>query len=70
MQRVVESVTRTLIHEGDMVELDPSDNCAVGRVRGFLLNDSFMIASWLPNKYILIAVLCFIHILKLNYSYV
>nr|SVE76248.1 EOG090X021B [Daphnia longispina] len=47
---VVESLTRTLIHEGDMVELDPSDNCAVGRVRGFLLNDSFMIASWLPNK--------------------
>nr|CAG4636815.1 EOG090X021B [Ceriodaphnia reticulata]SVE72797.1 EOG090X021B [Ceriodaphnia reticulata] len=47
---VVESLTRTLIHEGDMVELDPSDNCAIGRVRGFLLNDSFMIASWLPNK--------------------
>lgn len=46
----MESLTRTLIHEGDMVELDPSDNCAVGRVRGFLLNDSFMIASWLPNK--------------------
>ncbi len=33
------------------MELDPSDNCAIGRVRGFLLNDSFMIASWLPNKY-------------------
>nr|SVE79979.1 EOG090X021B [Daphnia magna] len=47
---VVESLTRILIHEGDMVELDPSDNCAIGRVRGFLLNDSFMIASWLPNK--------------------
>nr|SVE74045.1 EOG090X021B [Daphnia barbata] len=47
---VVESLTRTLIHEGDMVELDPSDNCAIGRVRGFLLSDSFMIASWLPNK--------------------
>nr|CAG4641498.1 EOG090X021B [Eurycercus lamellatus] len=47
---VVESISRTLIHEGDMVELDSSDNCAMGRVRGFLLNDSFMIASWLPNK--------------------
>lgn len=51
LQNVVESATRTLIHEGDMVELDPADNCAIGRVRGFLLNDSFMIASWLPNKY-------------------
>lgn len=50
LQSVVESATRTLIHEGDMVELDPADNCAIGRVRGFLLNDSFMIASWLPNK--------------------
>jgi len=47
---VVESVTRTLIHEGDMVELDPADNCAICRVRGFLLNDSFMIATWLPNR--------------------
>ena len=43
-----------MIHEGDMVELDPSasDTCAIGRVRGFLLNDSFMIATWLPNKYL------------------
>nr|CAG4646074.1 EOG090X021B [Macrothrix elegans] len=47
---VVELPSRTLLHEGDMVELDPSDNCAIGRVRGFLLNDSFMIATWLPNK--------------------
>ena len=49
-QSIVEVHTRTLIHEGDMVELDPADNCAICRVRGFLLNDGFMIASWLPNR--------------------
>nr|CAG4640667.1 EOG090X021B [Eulimnadia texana] len=47
---IVEVPTRLLIHEGDMVELDPSDNSAIQRVRGYLLNDSLMIATWLRNR--------------------
>lgn len=47
---VVENVNRVLIYEGEMVELDPSDNSAIGRIRGFLLNDAFMTATWLPNR--------------------
>nr|CAG4638285.1 EOG090X021B [Cyclestheria hislopi] len=47
---VVEVSSRTLLHEGDMVELDLSDNMAIQRIRGYLLNDSFMIATWLPNR--------------------
>lgn len=47
----MEPVGRTLIHEGNMVELDIADNGAIGRVGGFLLNDSFMIATWLNDKY-------------------
>nr|CAG4651628.1 EOG090X021B [Triops cancriformis] len=47
---VVENPMRTLLHDGDMVELDPTENTAIQRVRGYLLNDSFMLATWIPNR--------------------
>nr|CAG4643760.1 EOG090X021B [Lepidurus arcticus] len=47
---VVENPFRTLLHEGDMVELDPTENTAIQRVKGYLLNDSFMLATWIPNR--------------------
>ncbi|XP_062614087.1 exocyst complex component 8-like [Saccostrea cucullata] len=47
---VTEVPGRQLIHNGDLVELDPESLTAVQKVHCFLLNDSLMIASWLPNR--------------------
>lgn len=47
---VTEVPGRQLIHNGDLVELDPESLSAVQKVHCFLLNDSLMIASWLPNR--------------------
>jgi hypothetical protein len=32
------------------VELDVTENTALHRVHGYLLNDGFMVAKWLPNR--------------------
>nr|XP_022342555.1 exocyst complex component 8-like isoform X2 [Crassostrea virginica] len=47
---VTEVPGRQLIHNGDLVELDPESLSPVQKVHCFLLNDSLMIASWLPNR--------------------
>ena len=41
---------RQLIHNGDLIELDIETFAQTQRVHMFLLNDSLMIASWLPNR--------------------
>ncbi|XP_041378442.1 exocyst complex component 8-like [Gigantopelta aegis] len=41
---------RQLIHDGDLVELDGTTFTAIQRVHAFLLNDSLMIATWIPNR--------------------
>eukprot|EP00096_Caligus_rogercresseyi_P015340 TRINITY_DN7788_c0_g1_i1.p1 TRINITY_DN7788_c0_g1~~TRINITY_DN7788_c0_g1_i1.p1 ORF type:complete len:751 (-),score=187.76 TRINITY_DN7788_c0_g1_i1:627-2591(-) len=41
--------TRYLIYDGDLVEMEPIDNTALHRVHGYLMNDGFMVATWLAN---------------------
>ncbi|XP_059093169.1 exocyst complex component 8-like [Tigriopus californicus] len=47
---VTDVPNRFLLHEGDLVEMDLNENTALHRVHGYLLNDGFMIATWLPNR--------------------
>lgn len=42
--------TRYLMHDGDLVEMDIAENTALHRVHGYLTNDGFMVATWLPNR--------------------
>lgn len=44
---------RTLLHEGDLLELDPVENTVLKTVRGYLFSDGVMIASRNSNKYLL-----------------
>ncbi|KAK3105314.1 hypothetical protein FSP39_022322 [Pinctada imbricata] len=47
---VTEVPGRQLVHNGDLVELDSETFNQIQRVHCFLLNDSLMLASWLPNR--------------------
>ncbi|XP_064642359.1 exocyst complex component 8-like isoform X2 [Lineus longissimus] len=48
--RVTEVPGRYLIHASDLTELDSETFSTIQRVHAFLLNDSIMIASWLPQR--------------------
>ena len=41
---------RYLLHNDNLVEMDPLENSALHRVHGYLMNDGFMVATWLPNR--------------------
>ena len=41
---------RQLVYDGDLVELDAETHNQLQRVHAFLLNDSLMIATWIPNR--------------------
>ncbi len=47
---VTDVPTRYLLHDGDLVEMDIAENSALHRVHGYLMNDGFMVATWLPNR--------------------
>jgi len=47
---VLDVPTRFLLHNGDLVEMDITENTALHRVHGYLTNDGFMVATWLPNR--------------------
>ena len=47
---VTDVPTRYVLHDGDLVEMDISENTALHRVHGYLMNDGFMVATWLPNR--------------------
>ncbi|KAL3861830.1 hypothetical protein ACJMK2_007844 [Sinanodonta woodiana] len=47
---VTEVPGRQLIHNGDLTELDIESLTPTQKVHAFLLTDSLMIASWLPNR--------------------
>ncbi|VDI63144.1 exocyst complex component 8, partial [Mytilus galloprovincialis] len=47
---VTEVPGRHLIHNGDLAELDAESFTQIQKVHAFLLNDSLMIATWLPNS--------------------
>ncbi|XP_077289113.1 exocyst complex component Exo84 [Arctopsyche grandis] len=41
---------RTLIHEGDVHELDPVENTPLQRMHAYLFSDCLMLTSWIPNR--------------------
>lgn len=41
---------RVLIHEGDLLELDPLENTPIHRVHAYLLTDILLIATWISNR--------------------
>ena len=47
---VTDVPTRYVLYDGDLVEMDISENTALHRVHGYLMNDGFMVATWLPNR--------------------
>nr|CAD7587786.1 unnamed protein product [Timema genevievae] len=47
---LLDAPSRTLLHEGDLLELDAVENTALHRVHGYLFSDGFMITSWIPNR--------------------
>jgi exocyst complex component 8 len=49
-QSLLEVPGRVLLHDSDLIELDINDNSAIQRYHGYLLNDSVVLASWIPNK--------------------
>ena len=50
-QSVADVPGRQLVHDGDLVELDAESHAQLQRVHAFLLNDSLMIATWIPNRW-------------------
>lgn len=50
LQSVADVPGRQLVHDGDLVELDTETHSQIQRVHAFLLNDSLMIATWIPNR--------------------
>jgi len=51
MQQIIEDERRTLLFEGDLLEIDPDNYSAVQRKRGYLFNDGIMLAVWVTNRY-------------------
>ena len=47
---VTDVPSRFLLHDADLVEMDVAENAALHRVHGYLMNDGFMVATWLPNR--------------------
>nr|CAD7398301.1 unnamed protein product [Timema cristinae] len=47
---LLDAPSRTLLHEGDLLELDAVENTALHRVHGYLFSDGFMITCWIPNR--------------------
>lgn len=42
---------RVLIHEGDLLELEPLNHGPLRRVHLFLFNDLLLVATWMPSRY-------------------
>lgn len=47
---LLETPGRAILHEGDVLELDPVENTALQRVHAYLLSDGLMLATWIPNR--------------------
>ncbi|KAI5642547.1 vps51/Vps67 domain-containing protein [Phthorimaea operculella] len=41
---------RTLLHEGDLLEIDAEENTALQRMHVYLFNDCLMLTSWIANR--------------------
>lgn len=49
-QNVLDVPGRSVLHEGDLLELDPTESNALKRVHGYLFTDGLMLAEWNPNR--------------------
>ncbi|KAJ1524811.1 hypothetical protein ONE63_009682 [Megalurothrips usitatus] len=47
---LIESPARSLVHEGDLLELEPTEGTAMQRMHAFLFNDGLLLAPWIPNR--------------------
>lgn len=47
---LIESPARCVLHEGDLLELDPTEGTAMQRMHAFLFNDGLLLAPWIPNR--------------------
>ena len=50
VQSVTEVPGRHLVHDTDLVELDPENFVQIQRTHAFLLSDSLMMATWVPAR--------------------
>ncbi|XP_028157671.1 exocyst complex component 8 [Ostrinia furnacalis] len=41
---------RTLLHDGDLLEIDAEENTALQRMHVYLFNDCLMLTSWISNR--------------------
>ena len=48
--QIIEDPERCLVHDGDLVEIDITENTAIHRVHGYLTNDGFMVSIWKFKK--------------------
>lgn len=51
IQELLEQSERTLLYEGDLLEIDPTENTALKTVHVYLFTDGFMIANRNSNRY-------------------
>jgi len=47
---LLESKTRTLLHEGDLIECDPVENTPLHKVHAYLFNDTLLLAPWIKDR--------------------
>ncbi|KAL0277788.1 UNVERIFIED_CONTAM: hypothetical protein PYX00_004953 [Menopon gallinae] len=47
---LLEVKERTLLHEGDILELDPVENTPLQRTHAYLFSDALMLTSWITNR--------------------
>lgn len=47
---LLDAPDRTLLHEGDLLEIDAEENTALQRMHVYLFNDCLMLTSWISNR--------------------
>lgn len=47
---LLDTPERTLLHEGDLLEIEPEENTALQRMHVYLFNDCLMLTSWITNR--------------------
>lgn len=47
---LLDVLDRTLLHEGDLLEIDAEENTALQRMHVYLFNDCLMLTSWISNR--------------------
>lgn len=48
---LLEVKDRVLLHEGDILELDPMENTIIHKTHAYLFSDALMLTSWITNRF-------------------